>query len=222
MTIWRWAALAALGVIACAVGFAIIPGIGSCGTANDPILAFEFVRSPEEVAALFPESCRDVAVAAQRNGLLFDALVFIPVYCAFLILSLIALRREGRAPRIAGAGIAAVLTAAALDQFEGLQLWRILAEMPGTREMVALLMPAVRGKFALLSLAVLAIGWMHLGAPGWRRFAGGAIMLGASWSLFGLVSDYHRVSEGSALAWLVLIGTTFAVAARRGFSSSAG
>ncbi len=221
MTVWRWAALAALGVIACVIGFAMIPGINACGTANDPILAFEFVISPDEVAALFPQDCRAVAAGAQRTGLLFDAFVFIPVYSAFLILSLVALRREARGPGLAGAAIAAVLIAALLDQFEGVQLWRILADMPGTEDMISLLMPAVRGKFALLGLAVLAIGWLHVRAGRWRIGAGALIMLGALWSLFGLVSDYHRVSEGSALAWLALIVTTFVLAWRREASAAA-
>lgn len=215
MTIWRWAALAALGVIACLVGFSNIPGIGSCGGSGDPILAFEFVRSPAEVSALFPPSCRAEAVAAQRNGLLLDGLAFIPIYSAFLILSLVAVRREGRGDKVAGVAIVAVIVAAVFDQFEGLQLWRILSGFPGTDDMVTLLMSAVRGKFALLSLAVIVIGWLHLRVGGWRMASGAVMILASLWSLVGLVSDYHRVSEGSGIAWLILIATTFALALRK-------
>ena len=214
MTIWRWAALAAVGVILCAIGFASIPNINICGTATDPILAFEFVLNPEEVAALFPQNCREAVVEAQRTGLLFDALVFIPIYSALLILSLVGLRRERPSP-LAGAAIAAVVIAALLDEFEGLQLWAILSNMPGTAENIALLMPAVRGKFLLLALAVGVIGWLHVRVGGWRMLAGIAMIGGAALSIFGLFTDYHRVAAGAALAWLILIVTTLVLAARR-------
>lgn len=214
MNLWRWAALAALGAVLCGVGFSMIPNINICGTAGDPILAFEFVRSPFEVAALFPQSCRAAAVEAQRTGLLFDGLVFIPVYSSFLILSLLALRREGASPLIPVA-VAAVLVGALLDEFEGAQLWSILSAMPGTDNMIALLMPAVRGKFLLLSIAVIAIGWLHLRVRNWRMVAGVLMIGGSAWSIFGLVSDYHRVASGALGAWLVLAITTFVLAARR-------
>ena len=213
MNLWRWAALAAVGVILCAIGFASIPNINVCGTANDPILAFEFVRSPFEVAALFPENCRGAAVEAQRTGLLFDALVFIPIYSALLILSLVALRRE-RGTRLATAAIAAVIVAALLDEFEGLQLWAILSDMPGTQETIALLMPAVRGKFLLLALATAAIGWLHIRARNWRMVTGAAMSGGSAWAILGLFTDYRRVMGGSAIAWLALIITTLILAFR--------
>lgn len=214
MTIWRWAALAAVGVILCAIGFASIPDLGICKTSVEPILAFEFVRSPVEVMALFPAGCRDAAVEAQIVGLLLDCLVFIPIYSAFLILSLAGLRREQASPLIPAA-IAAVIVGALLDWFEGLQLWAILSNMPGTEETIALLMPAVRGKFLALALAVITIGWLHLRARNWRMVAGLAMIGGSLWSILGLLTDYHRVMQGSALAWLALIVTTLVLAARQ-------
>jgi hypothetical protein len=220
MTIWRWAAVAALGVIACAIGFSSIPGIDACGTGGDPILAFEFVTNPAEVAALFPGHCRDVHAAAQRTGLLLDGMGFIPVYSAFLILSLVALRREGGmwAQRLSGIGVAAVLVAALLDQFEGVQLYRILENLPGTLDMIALLMPAVRGKFFLLAIAALLIGWLYFKRGGLHIPAGGLIMTGAIWSIAGLFVDHEWVARGSALAWLVLICTTLVMAVKRSSS----
>jgi hypothetical protein len=216
MTIWRWAAVAAVGVIACLIGFSSIPGIDACRPGGDPILAFEFVTNPADVAALFPAYCRESHAAAQHKGLLLDGIGFIPIYSAFLILSLIALRREGGglAQRLSGLGVAAVLMAALLDQFEGVQLYRILESLPGTSSMIVLLMPAVRGKFLLLAIAVLLIGWLHFKRGGLRIPAGGLMITGAMWSIAGLVFNYEWVARGSALAWLVLIGTTFILAAK--------
>jgi hypothetical protein len=216
MTVWRWAAVAAIGVIACVFGFSSIPGIDACGTGGDPILAFEFVTSPTEVAALFPAYCRDVHASAQRTGLFLDGMGFIPIYSAFLILSFVALRREGGmlAQRLSGVGVGAVLVGALLDQFEGVQLYRILANLPGTPDMIALLMPAVRGKFFLLAVAVFLLGWLHFKRGGLRIPTGGLIMTGAVWSIAGLFVDHQWVARGSSLSWLVLIGTTTVMAFR--------
>lgn len=213
MTIWRWAALAAVGVILCAIAFGSIPDLGICETSPEPILAFEFVRSPVEVEALFPFTCRVAAVEAQRVGLLLDFLGFIPIYSAFLILSLLGLRREGAHPLIPIA-IAAVIVAALLDEMEGFQLWSILAAMPGTDSDIALLMPAVRGKFALLALVVGAIGWLNLRARDWRMVTGVIMIAGSTWGILGLFTDYHRVAGGAAPAWLALILTALVLALR--------
>ena len=86
--------------------------------------------------------------------------------------------------------------------------------MPGTPETIALLMPAVRGKFLLLALAVAVIGWLHMRARNWRMVTGAVMIGGSAWSMLGLVTDYHRVMGGSALAWLALVITTLALAWR--------
>ena len=217
MTIWRWAVLAGLLAMATSIGFGQIPGIQACSLHGDAILNFEFVKTPSEVAALFPGTCRIEHVAAQRHGLWLDSLGFIPSYTAFLILSLVGLRTEGSgvAKRIAGTGIVLTLIAALCDQFEGIQLFRILGELPGTQATINLLMPAVRAKFGLLALVIILVGWLHLQMPGWRKPAGAIIAIGGLWSLAGLFVSLDWLLQGSAVAWLVLLLTNIILATRK-------
>ena len=217
MTIWRWAALAGLVALAISFGFGQIPGIHACGLPGDAILNFEFVKAPSEVAILFPDHCRAEHVVAQRHGLWLDSLGFIPAYSTFLILSLVGLRTEGSgfAGRFVGTGIVLTLIAALCDQFEGLQLFRILGDMPGTQSTIDLLIPAVRTKFALLALVIMLVGWLHLQMPGWRRPAGAVIMIGGLWSLVGLFTQREWLLQGSAVAWLMLLLTNIILAIRK-------
>lgn len=217
MTPWRWAALAGLAALAISAGFGRIPGIDACGLGGDTILKFEFVRTPADVEALFPAFCRTEHMLAQRQGLWLDAMGFIPAYSAFLILSLIALRLESRpaAARLTGIAIILTLAAALCDQFEGLQLFAILADLPGTQARIDLLIPAVRTKFALLALVVAIAGWLHLQQPGWRKPAGALILGGALWSMAGLAIERDWLLQGSALAWLALFFTNVILATRR-------
>ena len=217
MTIWRWAALVGLLAMAISIGFGRIPGIHACNLHGDAILNFEFVKSPAEVASLFPDNCRIEHLAAQRQGLWLDSLGFIPAYTAFLILSLVGLRTErpGIARRIAGTGIALTLIAALCDQFEGIQLFQILGNLPGTQSTIDLLMPAVRIKFGLLALVIMLIGWLHLQMPGWRKPAGAVIAIGGLWSLAGLFIERGWLLQGSAVAWLILLVTNIILATRK-------
>lgn len=217
MTIWRWAALAGLAALAISFGFGQIPGIHACGLNGDAILNFEFVKAPSEVAILFPDHCRAEHVVAQRHGLWLDSLGFIPAYSTFLILSLVGLRTEGSgfAGRIAGTGIVLTLIAALCDQFEGLQLFHILGDMPGTQATIDLLIPAVRTKFALLALVIMLVGWLHVQMPGWRKPAGAVIMIGGLWSLVGLFTQREWLQQGSAVAWLMLLLTNIILAVRK-------
>ncbi len=206
MTYWRWAALAALGVIGCTIGFALIPNIAACGHL-DAILAFEFVTSPGDVARLFPASCRAAHVTAQYRGLALDALGFIPIYSSFLILCLLALRDDGRAGGggIVRAAIGMTLLAAACDQFEGVQLYRLLGNLPGDQDIIDLLMPAVRIKFALLALVVVVIGGLLFRRGGWHVPVAVLLIAASLVSLAGLFGNRALVMQGSSLAWLVLI-----------------
>ena len=217
VTLWRWAALFAIGVILCGIAFGRIAGIDACGVAADPILAFEFVTNPSEVARLFPEHCRSVHVAAQYRGLLLDCLIFIPVYTAFLTFSLRALRHEARPfeRRLAAAAIAMTFVAALSDEFEGVQLWRLLGALPGDQSIIDLLMPAVRIKFGLLALAVMIAGALLFRMRGWRILPGIAMIGGSALSLAGLLGEYEMVMQGSGIAWIALILTVFVSAAAK-------
>lgn len=216
MTIWRWAALAGLATIAISIAFGMIPGIHACGLPGEPILNFEFVKSPSDVAALFPDHCRAEHVAAQRHGLWLDSMGFIPVYSAFLILSLVALRREsGNASRLAGAGIVLTLAAALSDQIEGIQLFKLLDTLPGDQSTIDILIPGVRIKFALLAIAIGIAASLHFLQPGWRKVPATVMALGALMSLAGLIGDRALLMQGGAISWLTLFLTN-AVLAMRG------
>lgn len=215
MTIWRWAALAGLATIAISVAFGMIPGIHACGLPGEPILNFEFVKSPSDVAALFPDHCRAEHVVAQRHGLWLDSMGFIPVYSAFLILSLVALRREsGNASRLAGAGIVLTLIAALSDQIEGIQLFTLLDTMPGHHSTIDILVPAVRIKFALLAIAIGIAAALHFLQPGWRKVPAAVMALGALMSLAGLIGDRALLMQGGTISWLTLFLTNALLAVR--------
>jgi len=222
MTLWRWASLAGLVTLAISTLFGMIPGIGACGLPGEPIINFEFVRTPAEVAALFPETCRVVHVAAQRQGLWLDALAFIPFYAAFLALSLSALRREDRegAGRPALLGIGMTIVAALCDQFEGIQLFHLLDSLPGTQATIDLLIPAVRLKFAFLAIAVAIAGYLHFRRPGWRKAVGAMIAFGGAFALVGLFHDRVWLMSANSLAWFLLLAVNIAQAARPDRSSN--
>jgi hypothetical protein len=201
LTLWRWALLAGIGVIIVSLAFDQVPGIHACGVPN-PILALEFVTTPAELAAQLPAYCRTEQIAAHRTALWLDALVFIPVYAAFLILALFALLRDDpRARSLVASACAAVLVAALLDQIEGTQLFALLDGAPP----LALLWVAVRGKFVLLALATGIAGWLIMRGGGWRSIAGVVIFGGALISFAGLLGQVDLVMRGNSIAWMTLI-----------------
>ena len=221
MTLWRWAALVTLPFIAIALSFGRIEGMQACGVAPEPILAFELVASPGEVSALFPDHCRAVHAAAQKQALWLDILAFVQVYSAFLILGLLALRREGAGTRIVRWGIALVLVAALADQWENSRLLAILAHLPGDQGTIDQLYPAPRIKFVLLDLIVALTGWLHFAQGGWRRIAGGtAIIAGLVGAVAILVHPEAGMAAG-ALGWLALVLASWALALRRSGPTSA-
>ncbi len=216
MTLWRWASLAGIAFLAIALSFGKIPGIDACHVAAEPILAFEFVRTPADVMPLFPAACRDTLVAAQRSGLWLDILGFVPVYSALLILTLLALGGENRGERrLVRAGLPLTVIAALADQWENAHLLRILGALPGSQATIDALIPAVRIKFFLLAVAELLIGALHLFRPGWRKLTGAAITLGAVISLAGLFGPRTWLTLGGTIAFVALIAANVVLAIRR-------
>ena len=112
-----------------------------------------------------------------------------------------------RGPALALSGVVCALVAAIFDELEGVQLFSIIAHMPGEQVMIDWLIPYVRGKFALLALVVLAIGWLMARSGGWMRLAGLIVTIGGAVTMIGL-SDNSRaglLGLGSAISWLMLI-----------------
>lgn len=220
---WIGCAVAGLAAIACAVAFQTIPNLASCGPDHGlgPVMGFELARTPGDFAALFGgEPCRSALIEAMRTMLWIDALAFIPAYTALLVFALIALRGNG--PKLAAAGIAAALAGALFDEFEGVVSFAILADLsgalPADPAQIAWLAPAVRGKFALLALATMAIGWLLSREGGWWRLSGIVVTTGAALMLVGLASiDLGGLlGLGGLIAWTWLLGVAVWRALRSG------
>ena len=222
---WRRCAAAGVATFLCAWGFGRIPGLIACGPTHGvgPVLTFEFVQSPAGVAALFGvEPCRSVFAAAQKYGLLLDALGFIPAYTAFLILAAIA--GTGKHP-IRKHIIAAIAIAGLCDQVEGALLYRILSDLPGDQALIDALWWPVHVKFALLAAGTLGIAVLLLAN---RRIGGivaaGPIGLGALTAMAGLIDSPSPVmTTGFAIAWITLLLCALAGSGRASlFSARAG
>ncbi len=204
---WRWCAAAGVAAFLCSWGFGQIPGMVACGPTNwlGPILAFEFVRSTADVAALFgDEPCRSALMAAQKHGLLLDALGFIPAYTAFLTLAVIA---TARGHPIRNLVIATLAIAGLCDQVEGVLLSRILSNLPGDSSLIDALWWPVHVKFALLAagtagIAILLLARLRL--P--DAIAALGITIGACTAAAGLVDGPSPVMmRGFTIAWVTIL-----------------
>ena len=205
---WATCLGAGIATLIVAIGFGVIPNIGGCGPGGDAgaIIAFEIVRTPADVAALFgTEPCRTPFVEAMRLSLWIDALVFIPAYTLFLCAGLMALRSQG--PMLTLAGVVCALLAAVFDELEGVQLFTILAALPGEQATIDWLISYVRGKFALLALVALFLGWLMARRGGWMRWTGLLVTIGGAVTMFGLSDDSRAglLGLGGALAWIPLL-----------------
>jgi hypothetical protein len=207
-TAWRGCAAAGIVAFICSWSFGRIPGLVACGPTGglQPIIAFEFARTPADIAALFgSEPCTSTLVAAQKTGLLLDGLGFIPAYTAFLILAVIA---AGVGSRVKWPLIAAFAIAALSDEIEGVLLHGILGALPGSPDQIAAMSWAVHVKFALLALGTSVIATL-LPKERWpARIVRVAIILGGFGALLGLVSRAPGVMMlGFTIAWVVLLLT---------------
>lgn len=219
-----WAGCAAAGCAAflCSWVFGRI-GLVACGPTNGlgPIIAFELVRGPADVAALFgSDPCRAALVAAQKTGLLLDGLGFIPFYTAFLILGTAATGARGLTKTVV---IGTCALAGVGDEIEGHVLRRILDDLPGMQGQIDVLFWIVRGKFLLLGLGTLAIGVLLLSM---RRLSAAlpAMLVGAG-ALIALVglarTPDPRMMMGFAIAWIALLLSAFIAALRPSLFSPA-
>lgn len=200
---WAWCVLAGALAFVASFLFGRIPGLKPCGPADGlgAVLAFEFVRSPADVVALFgAEPCRATLIAAQRTGLLLDGLWFIPAYTAFLCLAAQASRVRWRRWTI---GV--LLIAGLSDEIEGLILWSILDALPGTQGRIDALWAAVHLKFALLALGTAGVG-RAIGAPGWRRLPSAVIAAAGVFALLQLaLGNIAAMMQAFAIGWFALL-----------------
>ncbi len=204
-TTWRGCAAAGIVAFVCSWAFGQIPGLVACGPAGDlgPIIAFEFARTPADVAALFGTApCTATLVAAQKTGLLLDGLGFIPSYTAFLVLAVLAAGTRGW---LRATAVAALLVAGLADEIEGFLLNALLDRLPGTPALLHALWWAVHAKFLLLALGTIQIGGA-LAAGSWPgRIVGAVILLGGGIALLCLLVGSSLMMQGFLVGWTVLL-----------------
>jgi hypothetical protein len=210
-TAWRLCVLAGLIAFACSFAFGKIPGLIACGAYDGsgqlgPILAFELAKAPGDVAALFGAgTCRATFAAAQDTGLWLDALGFIPSYTLFLALAAIAASRG----RLRLAIVAMLVVAGLSDEIEGVLMWRIMDNLPGTSGQVDALWWAVHIKFALLALGTTAIGLALLGKfKLWPMLFGLIVAVGGAAAIYGFWTLPNRMMmAGFTYAWFAILAT---------------
>jgi len=203
--------LAGLVAFACSFAFGKIPGLVACGTFDGsgqlgPILAFELARSPGDVAALFASgACRATFAAAQDTGLWLDALGFIPSYTAFLALAAVAASRG----RLRLAIVATLLIAGLSDEIEGVFMWRIMDNLPGTPGQLDALWWAVHIKFALLALGTTTIGLALLSKFRlWPMLFGLIVAVGGAAAIYGFWTlPNAMMMAGFTYAWFAILAT---------------
>ena len=168
------------------------------------ILAFELVRSPADVDALFgDEPCRSRLSQAMDQINKIDAFAFIPVFVSFLVFGAISLRSNGR--RRASLAIAAAIVAGICDQIEDQILFRITANLPGNQSQIDWLFWMVRTKFALLGVAPTLIGSLLIKAGRWEFVLGIVMVAGGITAVFGTFGHYQLMSPGIAVGWVALL-----------------
>ncbi len=205
---WRLCAIAGFGVLAVSYIIGTIPNVDvACGGSSElrPILAFEFARTPADIAALFGEDpCRSRLVRAMDTLNIIDVFAFIPLFVAFLVTGAMAVKEHGRTLALLAAIIAVI--AGLCDQAEDQILFAITPNLPGTQAQLDWLFWFVHVKFAGLALAGMAIGWLAFRDSLFGKGVGAMMIVGGLVSLFGLTgSDWWPLASlGLVLAWVPL------------------
>lgn len=130
---------------------------------------------------------------------------FIPAYTLFLLGAVVALRR-------ASLGLALVafnvfMFAGALDEIEGLIMFKLLGNLAGTERLFDGLFWTVRPKFAFLGVGEILIGLMLWRGPLLGKLAAGVLLAGGMVSLWFLFTDPHNpvMMRGHSIAWTALL-----------------
>lgn len=207
---WRLCALFGLGVIITSrIMGQVEHSETHCG-GNDtisPILAFEFARTPDDIAALFGKMpCTGDLVAAMDRINMIDVYAFIPLFVAFLACGALANRAHGGKLALFAAVLA--ISGGISDQIEDRILFVITADLPGTQAQLDRLFWFVHFKFAALALSAILTGWLLLKQELLAKIAGAAIIIGSLVSLFGLMGEpwWPLISPWMAASWAVLLG----------------
>jgi hypothetical protein len=215
MTLWRWCALFGVLTIIVALSFGAVPDIDACGPAKGAgqWVDFQDVNRAADVAALIRPDCADRFVPALRASMWLDALVFIPIYGAFLILAMGALRNGSNA--VLTMAFVTLIGGMAADQIEGIRLLSILQSLPGTDSMALSVAHARGTKELLLALATLLLGVAMIGKPGWLKAAGCIITAASILAMAGTVFGLAAGRVGLLLGWLCLTIVALAMARKK-------
>lgn len=209
MTRWHKAGIAAFAAIAVSAAFGFIPGSETC-PAHPPLPAwgaFQKIESVAEAQAFLIGDCP----GALKLGMAFDALVFIPVYAAFLLF----VASAARAPRpLWIAALAMLAIGISADEIEGLRLLGIIDANGGTATTIIAANAATWTKDLLLALATVPVGLAVYESGGWRRVSGGIATLGAAVAATGAVMAFPGL-PALAVAWLTLAITAWVMMVSR-------
>lgn len=202
---WQLCVVAGAGVIMSMFVFATVDNNQACGPTDGlaPILAFELVRSPDEVAGLFgSEPCRSRFAAAMDEVNRIDTYLFIPIFVCFLGCG--ALAAGGGATWVAGATAVLAVVAGVCDLAENQILVAVTAELPGTAAQIDRLFYLVRIKFALLGLVSVAIGTLLAPRGNWTRGAALLLIVSGLMTVAAVFGAYWLLTPAIGLSWLTL------------------
>ena len=210
---WRQARWAVAALLAVVVAGALAPKPQPCGDLDPhyaPILAFEFARSVPDLHALFgpaPGLCRAAVTTALARVNWADCLLFIPIYGAFLILSLRAV--GGTASAWTRRAMWAVLLACLADYAENACLFAIADAPDFASPALTALAWATGAKWLLLAVVGVVSGVLvtrhhpRLRVPVVSACVAGAAVVVAVQvdpAVWG-----RWASAGVAVGWLVLV-----------------
>ena len=208
VTRWQWAALAAVATVLTGLSFGLIPSGDACrAVAASPWVAFQHVATTQAAETLL----RACGADQLRSGMWLDALVFIPVYAAFLLAMLWA----ARPAHVVGLAMIALLMVGVLaDEIEGVRLLALIDANGGTAPMIAAANRASFAKDLFLALTTGAVGFAVFGVRGWRRYAGALVVAGAAVTATTVVM-HKPTATGMLALWLTLAVVAVVSAVRR-------
>lgn len=217
---WRLCLVVGLVLVGLTLLIGSVEGMRACdgSAALDPMIRFEWVRTVDEVRALFgAEPCRSTLAGAMDGANRIDIFAYIPTFTLFQLFAAWALHRWGR--HVALTAAAAAIVAAVCDQAEDQILLAITASLPGEQGQIDMLFWLVRVKFALLAVAGACLGLLLTRRTGATRWLGIAMIVGAAVALVGQAAP-QLLTPGIALAWTALLIAAL-ISVVRGSSSSA-
>lgn len=210
-TAFRFSLAAGLIVLALSIYSILHPGLrcGSLPEGYAPIIAFELARTQADLDAVFgvsDVSCRAGMIAQMDATNWVDALLFVPIYGAFLLFFFTGMRE--RDLRLGNAGIAASWIAIVGDYFENTCLMQLTPSLDAASVWFALLPWATGIKWLALGIGC-GLGASLFAARQPRNFLLGLLCVPGFLVTVATLIDPGRfgphLSLGIALGWLAFL-----------------